>query len=80
MRPFELFGVVVRSVGLLLVLSAAWVLFWAMVNLLLGGPGNVAGMLVGGIPVLLVGIWLLRGGSNLAARVYPQESEDEERP
>jgi hypothetical protein len=78
MKPSELFGVVVRSVGLLLVLSAAWVLFWAILNLVMGGPANVAGMLVVGIPALLVGIWLLRGGSNLAAAVYSNESRKEE--
>ena len=75
MKPSELFGVVVRSVGLLLTLSAMWCVFWAIVNLVLGGPTSTVGMLIVGIPVLLVGTWLLLGASDLADAVYGKESE-----
>ena len=78
MKPSGLFGVVVRSVGLLLTLSAMWCIFWAILNLVLGGPGNVVGMLVAGIPALLVGSWLLLGASGLAAAVYSNEPKKDQ--
>jgi hypothetical protein len=73
MKPSEAFGVVVRSVGLVTVLSATSVLFYALVNLALGGPTSVVGLLIVGVPPLLVGFWLLFGASDLASAVYPKE-------
>jgi len=73
MKPSELFGVVVRSVGLLLVLPALGVQFFAILNLVMGGPGNVAGMMILSIPVLLVGLWLLRGAPGIVAFAYPEK-------
>ncbi len=75
MKPSELFGVVVRSVGLLMVLSATSVLFYAILNLVMGGPASVVGLLIVGVPPLLVGYWLLLGASDLASAVYPKEPE-----
>lgn len=77
MKPSELFGVVVRSAGLVTVLSAMSVLFWAIVNLVLGGPASVIGLLIIGVPPLLVGIWLLLGASGLALAVYSKEFEND---
>jgi hypothetical protein len=74
MKPSELFGVVVRSLGLLVMLPAMWCIFWAILNLVLGGP-NAVGMLVAGIPALLLGTWLLLGASGLAAAVYSNEAK-----
>lgn len=76
MKPSELFGVMVRTIGLLLVLSSAWGLFFAGLNLVLGGPGNVAGMVIMGVPVFCVGLWLLRGAESFVRFAYPEEEHD----
>lgn len=73
MRPSELFGVVVRTIGLLAVLSAAWAMLLATLAVVGGGPGANA-MLLAGIPMLLVGSWLLRGGADSLVRfAYPED-------
>ena len=73
MRPSELFGVVVRTIGLLAVLSAAWAMLLATLAVVGGGPGANA-MLLAGIPMLLVGLWLLRGGADSLVRfAYPED-------
>ncbi len=78
MKPSELFDVVVRTIGLLLVLSAISVLFYAIVNLVLGGPVSVVGLLIVGTPPLLVGFWFLNGALGLAAVLYSDESEKDQ--
>ena len=78
MKPSELFGVVVRSVGLLLTVLAMCVFFGAFASLVLRGPASVVGLLIIGIPQLLLGIWLLLGASNLAASLYSNESKKDQ--
>jgi hypothetical protein len=73
MKPSEMFGVVVRSVGLLLVLPALGTQFFAILSLVLGGPGNAVGMMILSLPVLLVGLWLLRGAPGIMAFAYPEK-------
>jgi hypothetical protein len=70
MKPSDAFGVVVRSLGLLMVVAASWILFWALLNLVGGGPGNVLGMVISGIPMLIVGIWFLTGAQSLISFAY----------
>lgn len=77
MKPSDLFGVVVRAMGLILVLTALWKLLGAVVNLVGGGPGNVLAMVVSGVPALLVGLWLLRGAKALVSFAFPEESRHE---
>jgi hypothetical protein len=78
MKPSELFGVVIRSVGLVVMLSAMSVLFYAILSLVLGGPASVVGLFIIGIPPLLVGLWLLLGASDLATAVYPKEPKKDD--
>ena len=73
MRPAELFGVVVRTIGLLLVLSSFWMLLFGLLGLVLGGPGEVVGLLFYGLPVFLLGIWLLCGAKSLVRIAYPDD-------
>ena len=77
MKPSELFGVVVRSLGLLIVMCAVWSLIWVIFTCMLGGPApnNVVGVIVNGILSLFVGIWFLSGASGLVSVAYPEESE-----
>lgn len=64
MKPSEAFGVIVRTVGLLLVLSAIWVLVCAL---------RTPGLILPAIPMILGGIWLLRGAPALIMFAYPDE-------
>ena len=66
MNPTDAFGVVVRSIGLLLVLSAFFQLFvvaWAPAMLILA------------VPTLLIGLWLLRGAAAVVAFAYPESND-----
>ena len=63
MKPSEVFGVVVRSVGLLLLVSVA-----NMPLMLVAQPG----LLIIAIPMSVIGIWLLRGAPALIHFAYPQ--------
>jgi hypothetical protein len=71
MKAREAFGVVIRSVGLLLVLAAIWSLFFAALNVVGGGPGNTGAMIITGVPTLVVGLWLLRGAPALVRFAFP---------
>jgi len=69
MKPSELYGVVVRTIGLLMVLSGAWM---ALVGTLTVGLGA----LIFGTLALSVGLWLLRGAESFVRFAYPQEDHD----
>ena len=73
MKPVESFAIVVRTVGLIVTLAAAAILFWALLNLVLGGPASAGGIIMVGGPMLLVGLWLLRGAPPLLAYAFPKE-------
>lgn len=75
MKPSELFGVVVRTIGLLVLLSAVWATFLGSLGVALGGPGQTVGMLFFGIPALLIGLWLMRSGAHALVRfAYPDDA------
>jgi exosortase/archaeosortase len=72
MNPVQLFGVAVRTIGLLTTMSASWAIF---VGLFLSteAPLNVTIHLVSGIPAMIIGLWLLRGAKALVAFAYPED-------
>jgi hypothetical protein len=72
MKPSDIFGIVVRTVGLVIALVGLWTVGWAILNLVGGGPGTVA-LLVSGVPELLVGLWLIRGAEPLVRFAFPQD-------
>lgn len=73
MKPAEVFTVVIRAIGLIVCLGSGAMLFWAFINLVLGGPGNVVGMVIVGLPPFLVGLWLLRGAPSLIGFAFPAD-------
>jgi hypothetical protein len=77
MKPSEVFAIVIRTVGLIISLVATGLLSFALLNLVLGGPANAAGMIIIGSPILLVGLWLLRGAPKLLAFAFPKENRHE---
>ncbi len=73
MKPVEIFAVVIRTVGLIVSLIATALLSFALLTLVLGGPANAGGMIIVGLPILLMGLWLLRGASPLLAFAFPKD-------
>ena len=72
MKPSEIFGIVVRTVGLILTLAAFSQIYFAMLNAVGGGPGYAIGFFFG-IPGLAAGLWLLRGGKSVVLFAFPKE-------
>jgi hypothetical protein len=72
MKPVELFGVIVRTIGLFVAIGALFLIFVATVHLVLGGPGFLEGYLYG-VPNLFVGVYFLSGAELLVKAVYPKE-------
>ncbi len=77
MKPVEVFAIVIRTVGLIVFLIASSILFWALLNLVLGGPASPGGMIIVGLPMLLMSLWLLRGAPRLLAFTFPKEDRHE---
>jgi hypothetical protein len=73
MEPPDAFGIVVRTVGLILTLIAVWLIGAAILNLVGGGPGNVVGLLISGVPALFIGLWFLGGAKDLVRFVFRDE-------
>jgi hypothetical protein len=72
MKPAELFGVIVRTIGLLNTIGALFLIFVATVHLAFGGPGFLEGYLYG-VPGLFVGLYFISGAALLVNSVYPKE-------
>jgi hypothetical protein len=75
MKPSDLFGVVVRTIGLILLLISLSLLFWAFLNLVMGGPSSVIGMIILAIPPLFVSVYFLGGAKGLVYLAYQEEFE-----
>jgi len=67
MTPVDAFGVVVRSIGLLVVATSCW-------SILLAGLTGQLGPVIAAVPPFFVGLWLLRGGAAVVRFAYPDES------
>ncbi len=80
MKPVDVFAIVIRTVGLIVYLIASAILSFALLNLVLGGPANAGGMIIVGVPILLMGLWLLRGAPSLLAFAFPKEGAPKQLP
>ena len=66
----DLFGVVVRSVGLFAILNA----LWSMSGLFYPTEGNaLADYVVGGVPLLVIGFVFLVGANGIVRLAYGRE-------
>lgn len=72
MKPADVFGVIVRTVGLLVTFGAAWKILIVLTDLM-GGSWAALMRLGIDVPVLLVGLWLLRGAHTLINFAYPEK-------
>jgi hypothetical protein len=78
MKPSELFSVVIRTIGLLLLMFAVSQFLMVLLNLVGGGPGNVFVIrLLCGIPSFLVGFWFLRGAPLIVSLAYESGRYDQ---
>ncbi len=74
----DLFGVVVRVAGLVLVMYALWNLWFAFFQLVgMAGPKdfNLAWYFAFGVPALVVGLYFLRGAPHLLRFSYPDRRD-----
>ena len=77
MKPSEVFGVVIRTIGLLLLMFAVSQIAMGLLALVIGGLGNVFVMLLSGIPSFLVGYWFLRGAPLIVSLAYESGRYDQ---
>jgi uncharacterized membrane protein HdeD (DUF308 family) len=73
MTDVQLFGVMVRTFGLVSVIAGAISTFESLISLLGPTPGAAAVALVVAVAALVFGFWLLRGAKSLVAFAYPGE-------
>lgn len=75
MKPPEAFGVVVRTIGLLILIYAVPAFCWTLVLILSGSvPDGVWFWAAAGTALMgLVGLWMLRGAPGIIAFTYPEE-------
>ena len=75
MRPKELFGVVIRTIGLLTVLFSVGMMGMALLELVLGGPGQLTIFLIIGAPLFIFGMVFLSGVKPLVDWAYREEPD-----
>ena len=68
----EVFGIIVRTVGLMITLAAAWLILLGLFGLI-SASEQVAGLLFYGIPALFVGLWLLRGARSIVSFAFSKD-------
>jgi hypothetical protein len=76
MKPSDMFGIVIRSFGLCLVLYAVWYLVYGVATscgLPEDAPGYGISYYISGIVSLVLGLYLLRGATLLIKFAYPNE-------
>ena len=69
----DVFEIIVRTVGLIITLAAAWLILLGLIGLISGASGQFAGSLFYGIPALLVGLWLLRGARSIVTFAFSKD-------
>jgi hypothetical protein len=76
MKTTQIYGIIVRTVGLIVVVASAGFLIPGILSLILGGP--LTGLLFYGVPAFFLGLWLLRGARSIVSFAYPEEARNQE--
>lgn len=76
MTDRDVFGIIVRTVGLMITLAAAWLILLGLFGLI-SASGQVAGLLFYGIPALFVGLWLLRGARSIVSFAFSKDQDED---
>ena len=78
MTPSKIFGIIVRTFGLSLLIYAIWYLVYGIATIA-GLPEDQPGYMIGyfltGGVYLIIGLYLLRGAPFLIKFAYPPEKE-----
>ena len=77
MKPYEAFGVVVRTLGLLMVFGTLVPIAIGLLSLVGGGVVASSALAPVGFVILLVGLWLLRGAPAIVLFAYSQVSREQ---
>jgi hypothetical protein len=72
MKPAEMFGVMVRTIGLLVTMGALFLISVITMELIFKGLGVVEGYLLG-LLGMFIGLYFLSGAELLVKAVYPKE-------
>lgn len=72
----DVFGIIVRTIGLMITLAAAWLILLGLLGLIGGASGSVAGSLFYGIPAFFVGLWLLRGAKSIVSFAFSKDQSE----
>ena len=81
MKARDLFGVLIRVLGMILVLYAIWNLAFAVafnITLLTSHDSDMSAYYTFGIPALVMGFGLLRFGRQIVRFSYPTNKDDTE--
>ncbi len=77
MSPAKVFGIVIRSFGLMILFYSIWFLLTGFATIA-GMPGTKSVYIVGyffsGLIFLFISLYLLRGAKQLVAFCYPEEN------
>jgi hypothetical protein len=71
MKPAEIFGIIVRTIGLLMIVPATLSGAYGLLGALMGGPTVTIAIFVLSFPLVAVGLWMLRGAPSLVEFAYP---------
>jgi hypothetical protein len=72
----DVFEIIVRTVGLMITLAAAWLILLGLFGLI-SASGQVTGLLFYGIPALFVGLWLLRGARSIVSFAFSKDQSED---
>jgi hypothetical protein len=75
MKSSEIFGIIVRTIGLILLVTTGFWIIPALFSLVLGGP-PVGWLIPIAVPMILIGLWLLRGGKAVIAFAFPEDKQN----
>lgn len=75
MKTTQTLGVILRTVGSIVVVLASGLIIHAILSLLIGGPRG--GLLFCRILAFILGLCLLRGARSVVSFDYPEESGEE---
>ena len=78
MTASDIFGIVVRTFGLSLLIYAIWYLVYGIATIAglpEGAPGYLVGYFLTGSVYLIIGLYLLRGAPLLMKFAYPSKKD-----
>jgi len=83
MKPSQVFGIIIRTIGLSLLVYSVWYLVYGIATVAGGFPethvGYKAAYFLSGITFLIVSLYFLRGAPHILRFSYPDEEKTDEK-